>query len=167
MSEVSSYRNRMRKNALKVILGLYALVVTPFLFNYLRMSSLASDSQAATARVTWSRGPISSSQDDRGKSNYSYTVGGRAYTGSANVELAVGSDLPIYYSQGIPANSSWKEPKQARDSELLGVTVISFGYGFVALIAVVLMSVISPPAGAPVTPLESAPGAEDIGISGR
>ncbi|MBX3166460.1 MAG: hypothetical protein KF760_03570 [Candidatus Eremiobacteraeota bacterium] len=152
----------MRRNALRVILGLYVLVVSPFLFSYLRTSSVAGDSKTTTARVTWSRNPLGSSQDDHGKSTYVYTVDGREYTGSAGLQLPVGSDLQIYYSQRRPGNSSWTEPTRARDRSLTDVIAITLGYGFMAMIAMVLMSVISPPGGT----AGPRPPADDIGISG-
>ena len=33
---VALYRKRLRRNALRVVLGLYCLVVTPFVFGYFR-----------------------------------------------------------------------------------------------------------------------------------
>jgi hypothetical protein len=136
----------MRRNALRVIGGLYLLVVTPMLFQHFRAGSLARDSATAIARVTSSR-PAGARADSRGQSSYVYTVEGRQYSGTLSIELTVGSELTVYYSPSSPAVSSSVEPTRLQGNSIVDVVAVSIGYGFMALIALMLMSLISPPGG--------------------
>jgi hypothetical protein len=159
---IAEHRSRMRKNALLVVGGLYALVMLGPMGQLFSAWRLGGSHRTTEATIKHS------SSDRKGNewtSTYEFSVDGKTYSGTmkSGGKPSDGSKLSIFYAPDSPSLNGVQPPNAAQESAKMSMVALTFGYGFMALLAMGLVSLTSPPGG--VQPRPQPPG--DPGLSRR
>lgn len=142
---VARHRSSMRKGVLKVLGPIYVFVMLYQGWQYLNVSRLANDHKMTDATITRSY-PYADRHSNGFKSDYTYVVDGKSYTGTTESGglQQQGTRFSVYYQPGSPSNHCLHEPERELEFMKLGLGVITFGYAFMTVLGLGLVSLTQP-----------------------